>query len=83
MKLPATVDVYGKAAARRGAAHTGPALLAATAEQVLALGHPLLQAHQPSADQEHIGDPYKTVFMKPDFSVIRILSRACLHFFSQ
>ena len=83
VELPATVDVDDEAAGGGGAAHAGSALLAGAAEQVLALRHTLLQPHQTTPDQEHIGDPYKAVFMKPDFSVVRILSRACLHFFGQ
>ena len=75
VELATTVHMDNSPAARSGAGHAGPALLAVEAEQVLALSDPLLQPDDAAADEEDVGDPNKAVFVEPDLRCVGVLPR--------
>ena len=75
VELATTVHMDNSSAARGGAGHAGPALLAVEAEQVLALSDPLLQPDDAAADEEDVWDPNKAVFVEPDLRCVGVLPR--------
>ena len=82
VELATTVHMDNSSAARSGAGHAGPALLAVEAEQVLALSDPLLEPHDAAADEEDVWDPNKAVFVEPDLRRVGVLPR-CLRRFNR
>ena len=73
VELATAVDMHNEPTSWSCAANTGTTLLAAAAEQLLTLGNPILKTNDAAANQEHVGNPNETVFVKPDLSGIGIL----------
>ena len=75
VELATTVHMDNSSAARGGAGHAGPGLLAVEAGQVLALSDPLLEPHDATADEEDVWDPNKAVLVEPDLRRVGVLPR--------
>ena len=74
VELTTAVHMDDEPTSRSSAANTGTSLLATAAKQLLALGNPILETNDATANQKDVGNPNETVFVEPDLSGIGILS---------
>ena len=74
VELATAVHMHNKPTSWSSASNAGTTLLAAAAEQFLALGNPILKTNDAAADQKDVGNPNETVFVEPDLGGVGILS---------